>query len=51
MADRLEVSEARRGILTGLQPLIDCALGIAGGSQMMGEEFGLPLDEIVETFF
>ena len=48
MADRFEVGQSRRGMLAGLQPLIDRALGIAGGRQMMGEQFGLALDEIGE---
>ena len=48
MADRFEVRQARCGMLAGLQPLIDRALGIAGGGQMMGQEFGLALDEIGE---
>ena len=48
MADRFEMGRARRGMLAGLQPLIDRALGIAGAGQMMGQEFGLALDEIGE---
>ena len=48
MADRLEMGRSRRGMLAGLQPLIDRALGIAGSSQMMGQQFGLALDEIGE---
>ena len=48
MADRFEMRQARRGMLAGLQPLIDRALGIAGRGQMMGEQFGLALDEIGE---
>ena len=51
MADRFEMGRARRGMLAGLQPLIDGALGIAGGGQMMGEQFGLALDEIGEMLF
>ena len=48
MGNRFEVSRVRRGMLAGLQPLIDGALGVAGGCQMMGEQFGLALDEIGE---
>src|SRR5262245_28060312 len=46
MADRLDMGGALSGILAGVQPLIDGASGIAGGGQMMRQEFGLPLDEI-----
>src|SRR5215831_3424256 len=48
MADRFEMRQARRGMLAGLQPSIDGMLGITGGGQMMGQEFGLTLDEIGE---
>jgi hypothetical protein len=49
MSNRFEVSQSRRGMLPGLQPLLDRALGIAGGGQVMGEQFGLALDEIGEV--
>ena len=42
------MGQALGGMLAGLQPLIDRALGVAGGGQMMGQEFGLALDEIGE---
>ena len=48
MADRFEMSRTRGGMLAGLQPLIDRALGIAGRGQMMGQKFRLALDEIGE---
>ena len=48
MTDRFEMGRARRGMLAGLQPLIDRAFGIVGRGQMMGQEFGLALDEISE---
>ena len=48
MTDRFEMRRARRGMSAGLQPLIDRALGIAGSGQMMGQEFGLALDEVSE---
>ena len=51
MADRFEMGQARRGMAAGFQPLIDRALGIAGGGQMMGQQFGLALDEIGEMLF
>ena len=51
MADRFEVGKALGGMLAGFQPLIDCALGIAGARQMMGQEFWLALDEIGEMCF
>jgi hypothetical protein len=49
MADGFEMRQALRGILASLQPLIDRAFGIAGGGQMMRQEFGLALDEICEV--
>jgi hypothetical protein len=49
VTNRLEVSRTRRCELAGLEPLIDCTLGIAGGGQMMRQEFRLALDEIGET--
>jgi len=48
MADRFKMRQARRGILAGLQPFVDCTLGIAGRGQMMREQFGLALDTIGE---
>ena len=48
MGDRFEVGQSRRGMLPRLQPLIDRAFGVAGRSQVMGEQFGLALDEIGE---
>jgi len=51
MADRFEMRQTRGGILAGLQPLIDRTLGIAGGGQMMRQEFRLALDEIGEMLF
>ena len=49
MADRFEMRQARRGILAGLQPLIDRALGLTGCSQMVCESFGPALNEIGEV--
>ena len=51
MGNRLEVSQSRRGILAGLQPLLDRTFGVAGGGQMMGEQFRLALDDIGEMRF
>jgi len=51
MADRFEMGQARCGILAGLQPLIDGALGITGCGQMMRQQFGLALDEVEELLF
>ena len=48
MTDRFKMRRASRGMLAGPQPLIDRALDLAGGRQMMGKEFGLALDEIGE---
>jgi hypothetical protein len=48
MADGLEMRQALGGTLASLQPLIDGALGVAGGGQMMSQEFRLALDEIRE---
>jgi hypothetical protein len=49
MADRFEMGQAQRSRSAGLQPLIDGALGITGGRQMMRQQFGLPFDEIGKT--
>ena len=38
-------------MLAGFQPLIDRALGVAGSSQMMRQEFGLALDKIGAMLF
>jgi hypothetical protein len=46
MANRFHMRQARRGMSAGLQPLIDGTFGIAGAHKMMGQEFGLALDEI-----
>src|SRR5215471_19121682 len=46
MADRFQVRETRRGVSSRLKPLVDGAFSIAGGGQMMSQEFGLALDEI-----
>jgi hypothetical protein len=48
MADRFEVGGALGGMLAGLQPLIDRAVGLAGRGQMMGQELGLAFDDIYE---
>ena len=48
MADGFEMRQALGGMLTGLQPLIDSPFGIAGCRQMMGQEFGLALDNVGE---
>jgi hypothetical protein len=48
MADCFEMGGPLGGMPAGLQPLIDRALGIAGGGQMMRQELGLALDEIGE---
>ena len=46
---RFKMGQARHRILAGLQPLVDRAPCVAGGREMMGEEFGPPLDKIGET--
>src|SRR5436190_22734205 len=51
MSNRFEVSRLLRGMPPRLQPLMGSALRVAGGCQMMGEQFGLALDEIGETRF
>ena len=51
MGNRFEVSRLLRGMLPRLQPLMGGALRVAGGCQMMGEQFGLALDEIGEMRF
>src|SRR5260370_1025093 len=48
MADRFEMRQALRSMPTGLQPLSHRALGVASGSQVMGQEFRLALDQIGE---
>ena len=48
MGDGLDMGGERRRALAGPQPVIDRAFGIAGGGQMMGQAFGLALDEIGE---
>ena len=48
MGNRFEVSRSRCGMPPGLQPLIDRAFGVVGRRQVMGEQFGLALDEIGE---
>ena len=40
------MGQARRRMLTRFQPLVDGLLGIAGGGQMMSQEFGLNLNEV-----
>jgi hypothetical protein len=49
MGDRFGMRQTPGRMPTGLQPLIDGAFGIAGGGQMMCQEFGLALDEIGEA--
>ena len=49
MADRFQVRQALGGKLACLQPLIDRVAGIAGGGQMVSQEFGLTFDEIGEV--
>ena len=51
VTDRFEMGRALGSVLTGLHPLVHRARGIAGGSQMMGQKFGLALDEIHEMLF
>ena len=51
MADRFEMRRARRSMLTRFQPLVDGPLGIAGGGEMMRQQFRLALDEIGEILF
>ena len=51
MGYRFEVSRLRRGMPPRLQPVMGGALRVAGGRQMMGEQFGLALDEIGEMRF
>ena len=42
------MGKAVGGMATGLQPLIDRTSDISSGGQMMGQQFGLALDEIGE---
>ena len=51
MADRFEMRHPSGSVLAGLEPLVDAAFGSAGAGQMMGEQFGLALDEIGEILF
>src|ERR1700730_7391738 len=51
MGNRFDVSQSLRGMLPRPKPLINRALRIAGGRQMMGEQFWLALDEIGEMLF
>ena len=51
MGNRFEVSQSRGGMLPRLKPLLDRAFAVAGSRQMMGEQFGLALDEIDEMLF
>ena len=46
MRDRLDVGEPPSGAPARLQPLLDCALIMAGCGSVMGKQFRLPLDEI-----
>src|SRR5215469_15598935 len=48
MADRFQVRQTRRGISAGYEPLVDGAVGVAGGGQMMSQELWLALCEIGE---
>src|SRR5436190_12036756 len=48
MTDRFSMGRARRGILAGLEPFIDCTRSIAGAGQVMRQEFGLALDKLWE---
>ena len=43
------MGRACRGMLAGLQPLIYCSIGVAGGTQMVREKFGLALYLITEV--
>ena len=51
MGNRFEVSRLLCGMLPRLQPLMRGALRVAGGCQMMGEQFGVARDEIGEMRF
>ena len=48
MTNCFEMGRPRRGMLAGLEPLVDRAFGIAGCGQVVGEEFRLAFDEIGE---
>ena len=48
MTDCFEGRQSRSSMLAGFQPLIDRTLSIACSSEMMRQEFRLPLDEIWE---
>jgi hypothetical protein len=48
MTNRFQMSRARRSISTCVEPLIDSTLRIAGGCQMMRQQFGLALDDVGE---
>src|SRR5215472_1659795 len=49
MSYRLAMGGALGRILAGLEPLIDRTLRVAGGGQMVSQEFGLTFDKIGEV--
>ena len=51
VGNRFEVSQSGCGMLPRLQPLLDCALRIAGSRQMVRKQLRLALDEIDEMLF
>ena len=51
MADCFEMRQTRRRIPARFQPLIDRDLSVAGGGQMVGQEFRLSFNDVGEILF